>query len=57
MLWQTVHVSLKKQVSSMEKCVLSITDTPMPVFLGTNVDLPLPYLMWTAEMPDKEHCC
>lgn len=41
----------------MEKCVLSITDTPMPVFLGTNVDLPLPYPMWTTEMPDKEHCC
>lgn len=40
MLWQTVHLSLKKQASSTEKCVLSITDTPMPVFLGTNVDLP-----------------
>lgn len=34
MLWQTVHMSQKKQTSSMEKCVLSITDIPMPVFLG-----------------------
>lgn len=34
MLWQTVHMSLKNQTSSMEKCVLSITDIPMPVFLG-----------------------
>lgn len=31
-LWQMVHESEK--TSSMEKCVLSITDTPMPVFLG-----------------------
>lgn len=34
MLWQTGHMSLKKQASSMKKCILSITDTPMPVFLG-----------------------
>lgn len=34
MLWQTVPMSLKNQTSSMEKCVLSITDIPMPVFLG-----------------------
>lgn len=34
MLWQTVRMSLKNQTSSMEKCVLSITDIPTPVFLG-----------------------
>lgn len=33
-LWQTAYVSLKKQTSSMEKCVLSITDTAMLLFLG-----------------------